>query len=98
MQKSTQLSCDNILSFVSSKSMHIAVKCSRCTLKHLESQSCDNIGLLGDKRGSLSCLSSNGSDKLSTVDESEALLGTELDGAEVVTLEDIFGLAPASGW
>ena len=78
--------------------MNIAVKCSRCPLQHLESEGSDNIGLLGDKRGSLSCLRSNGSDKLSTVNEGETFLGTELDGAEVVTLEDILGLAPASCW
>ena len=98
MQESPQLSCDDILSFVSSQSMNIAVKCSRCPLQHLESQSSDNIRLFGDERGSLRGLRTNGSDKLGAVDESETLLGAELDGGEVVTLEDVLSLAPSCGW
>ena len=77
--------------------MNIAVKGSRCSLQHLESQSGHDIRLLGDERGALSGLRPDGGDQLGAVDEGEALLGAELDGAEVVTLEDILGLAPAGG-
>ena len=80
-----------------SERVHVAVKRAGGSLEHLERDGRHDVRLLGDQRGALRGLRADRGDQLRAVDERESLLGAELDGGEVVALEDVLGLAPPGG-
>lgn len=97
VKNGTETTSDFDLTLVLSGLVDVGVVGSSGTTKSLEGQGHDDISLLGNALSSVESLATKSSDELSTVDESETLLGTKADGLETVLLEDGGGVTDGLG-